>query len=223
MTDVIFVCCCSSYDPDTLSPQYDQPNQPTAEYAEPIKTLPHANNKQQVINSGYSYSDNIYNDVDTPSQDGSHPASAGYHYSVVKKESQPDVPPTDNYSRLQHEAAQPSGGSTAVYSRLDHTQSTELDVSLAVNGVYSSLEDSNAPLYNSLQTPHTHTPANSGGNEVFDDPNYSNLTGNQLGRTGGGELHPHYTGNYERASDYITPTLRNGQGQEHSGDHGRDH
>ena len=116
-----------------------------------------------------------------------HVIQNGFVYSVVTKK--PAEAP------VQH----------SPYSRLDHSLGPSCSPP-ASNEVYSSVEDSTAPVYNTLQL-------SQDDHKIFDDPDYSNIAEGQQQHSEGGEVHPHYIGDYERATDYqppILPTASNG-------------
>ena len=190
------------------------------ENAKPLQTLKQDN--EEVLNSGYAYCTSVYTDVNSPTQDGSHSTHSVHCYSGVDEPAL-EIPPADNYSRLQHDTT--SQLTSSVYSKLDHSQPLDLDDSLQVNELYSSLEESwDTPLYNRLRTAdiqsntsHAHPPTN-------DDPSYYNIVGNCTS-IHEEELHSHCASSYERSSGYISPTLPTvceAGGEYYSGDYERD-
>ena len=102
---------------------------------------------------------NRYSAMNTPTRH-----VVNHHYSMVGGE--PILPPDNNYSCLQHDTS-PQQPASSPYSKLDHSQpNTNVDV--PATALYSSLEDSNTPLYNTLQAP----------GDGSNGPDYCNITPN---------------------------------------------
>ena len=147
------------------------------DYAEPVLTLPRPP-------PGDTADGAVYADVGgTPPQ---HVIQNGFVYSVVAKK----PAAAQHHDDTAHQAA------NSPYSKLDH--SVGASCSPPANEFYSSLEDSTAPLYNTLQQ-------HGSNGKMFDDPDYSNIAPKHPESTG--EVHPHYTGNYERATNYQPPAF----------------
>ena len=170
------------------------------DYAEPILTLQRAGYPAPPPPAAANGGRNLYSAMNTPTQH-----VVNHHYSMVGGE--PIVPPDSNYSCLQHDTS-PQQPASSPYSKLDHSQpNTNMDV--PATALYSSLEDSNAPLYNTLQAP----------GEDSDSPDYSNIAPNRPEENGA--VHPHYVGEYARATNHPPPTST-GANSQRNGKYKRD-
>ena len=154
--------------------------------AEPILKLQQVEYPAPAVNDGR----NNYSAVNTPTQH-----VVNHHYSMVGGE--PILPPDSNYSCLQHDTS-PQQPASSPYSKLDHSN-TNVDV--PATALYRSLEDSNTPLYNTLQAP----------GEDSDGPDYSNIGPSHPEENGA--IYPHYMGEYARATNYPPPTATGANSQ----------
>ena len=204
-------------------------------YAVPVQTIPRAighnppsgNSSPTELEPG----SHIYTDLSNTNHglpDSTVPLSRQQndnHYSTVTDVGPTADLPMENYSHLEHSFSQKP--QTSLYNRLDHSPNT--GTSPTPGELYSSLEDSTAPLYNRLEMSDTHSPIPTSPHRLFDDPNYANVDCKQSergGEGGGGvTVHPHYTGDYERAPDFVSPSIPiTGEEQsfEYLGDYERD-
>ena len=148
------------------------------DYAEPVLTLQRSGYPapSRPANGGR----NEYSSLNTPTQH-----MVNHHYG----KEDPSIPQGNGYSCLQHDTSPPPPTSSP-FGKLDHSQPNNLPVT----AVYSTLEDSNAPVYNTLD----------GTDNDYEDPDYSNI-GPEENRA----VHPHFAEEYDRAVNYHPPSTAN--------------
>ena len=182
------------------------------DYAEPVQTIKLANCHNPLSDNSSPTEHEPSHIYTNPHDDLPHSTLSmdrqqnAHHYSMVTEEETTADLPVGNYSQLEHSLSQRSP--TLAYSKLDHSTQQPPDtscISPTTGELYSSLEDSTAPIYHTLELTDTQSPVPTSPQRLFDDTSYANLCGKQP--KSGEAVHPHYTGDYERAPDYISPSI----------------